>query len=423
MLLQHISRWLLLGGASSDFESGIYPSAFRMRAFAGLTIAFSVMMTLLYYFGPAGLGNGPGLNLLLIASATLLLVQTYRPFIPYFSSAELYALLTWGTLSFCSIWLYCIDRYSHFQFAGLVLTTTTYFLINPTRLAILGTLGSMLLTAFFAWWLGKHFALPPKSQLLTMALVYIGSVIFSLNNRSLRHQRVNQTRALVRHMQRSLEPGLQGMNTLVPQLQHAASLLSEGPSALRIEKIAKRLRRSTLSMQDYLDLQSINAQFLTLNATQQKLSAQSLVSEAVSAHPFMSSNSQQAVTLRLFHDFCFLGSKQEWLHMLRNILQNAIQALHAEKQRLSPGDITITISCTPMLGTIAIRDRGLGMQPTNLQQIFHPFYTIGQNAGIGLGLSYCKQVVETSGGVIKVVSRPERGTRFDITLPKLQESA
>ena len=423
MLLQHTSRWMLLGGASSDFESGIYPSAFRMRAFASLTISFSVMMTLLYYFGPAGMGNGPGLNILLIATATLLLVQTYRPFIPYFSSAELYALLAWGTLSFCSVWLYCIDQYSHFQFTGLVLTTTTYFLITPTRLAILGTLGSMLLTATFAWWLEKHFAPPPSSQLLTMGLVYIGSVIFSLNNRSLRHQRLNQTRALVRHMQRSLEPGLQGMNTLVPQLQQAASLLGQGDTADRIERIAKRLRRSTLSMQDYLELQSINAQFLALNTAQKMLSADQVVREAVTAHPFMTSSSQNAVTLRLVHDFYFLGSKQEWLHMLRNILQNAIQALYAEKQLLSPGDIIITISCTPMQGIIAVRDRGKGMQAINLQQIFHPFYTIGQNAGIGLGLSYCKQVVATSGGVIKVVSRPEKGTRFDITLPKVQESA
>ena len=420
MLIRHISRWILLGASAAEFESSIYPSTFRMRAFAYLTLAFSLLMAGLYYFDDSGLGNGPGLSLLLIGASILLLVQTYRPVLPLFSSAEIYALLTWGTLSFCSPWFYFLTGYTHFQFTGLVLTTTTYFLITEIRHAILGTLGTALLCALFFWCLDKSFPMPPISHILTMSLVYAGSIIFGINNKRLRNQRINQTQALVRHMQRSLEPGLQGMNTLVPQLQQAAQLLEGSPSAERIEKIAKRLRRSTVSMQDYLDLQSINAQFLALNPKQQALSAQAVVREALAGHPFMSSSNQHAVVIKLLDDFYFCGSKQQWLHMLRNILQNAVQALYLEKDRFSAGDITITISCTPILGSISIRDRGLGIHPSHLQQIFHPFYTIDKNAGIGLGLSYCKQVVQASGGVISVVSGKKQGTRFGITLPRVE---
>ena len=420
MFLQHISRWVLLGASAAEFESSIYPSAFRMRAFACLTLAFSLLMAGLHYFDDSGLGNGPALSLLLISASVLLLVQTYRPVLPLFSSAEIYSVLTWGTLSFCSPWFYFLTGYTHFQFVGLVLTTTTYFLITEIRHAILGTLGTALLCTLFFWWLDKSFPLPPINHILTMSLVYAGSIIFGFNNKRLRHLRINQTQALVRHMQRSLEPGLQGMNTLVPQLLHAADLLEGSPSAGRIEKIAKRLRRSSVSMQDYLDLQSINAQFLSLDTKQEALSAQALVREAVSGHPFMSHSNQSAVALRVVDDFYFCGSKQQWLHMLRNILHNAVQALYLEKDRLGAGDITITISCTPILGSISIRDRGRGIDPAHLQQIFHPFYTVDKSAGIGLGLSYCKQVVQASGGVISVVSGKEQGTRFAITLPRVE---
>ena len=423
MLIRKFFRWLLYGTPDVEFESSIYPSTFRMRAFAGLYLTISTAMAVLYYLGEPELRNAPSVIFIFITAGLLLLAQTYRPLLPFISSAGLYAVLTWFTLSCCSLWFYFFNDYSDFYFTGLVICTSTYFLIKETRRAIVGSLGNLLGFLILVLSLQKNFVLPPFSHLLTMSLVYAGSIVFSLNNSRLRSQRINQTQALVRHMQRSLEPGLQGINTLLPQLEQAATLLSDSESTERIEKIAKRLRRSTLSMQDYLDLQSINAQFLTLNPSQQTLLAHSLVREAVYSHPFMTGSSQNAVTLKLVNDFSFLGSRQQWLHMLRNILQNAVKALHAEKTRLSVGDITITISCTQKLGSISIRDRGIGIQTMHLQQIFHPFYTIDKSAGIGLGLSYCKQVVQASGGAITVVSNIDKGTRFDITVPKIESKA
>ena len=420
MLIRNFFRWLFIGSSDVEFESSIYPSTFRMRAFASLLLAISAVMAALHYMGQPELSKALGLIAIFATASLILLIQTYRPLLPFLSSAGLYAVLTWFTLSCASLWFYFLNGYSDFYFTALVICTSTYFLIKETRRAILGSLGTLIGFLILVWLLHKSFVMPPNSHILTMSLVYAGSIVFSLNNSRLHSQRINQTQALVRHMQRSLEPGLQGMNTLIPQLQQAAALLSDSASTERIEKIAKRLRRSTLSMQDYLDLQSINAQFLALNPSQQILSAHNLVHEAVYSHPFMTSSSQNAVALKLIDDFSFMGSRQQWLHMLRNILHNAVKALYAEKDRLSLGDITITISCTPKLGSISIRDRGTGIKTTHLQQIFHPFYTTDKNAGIGLGLSYCKQIAQTSGGVIKVVSNIHKGTRFDITLPTIE---
>jgi signal transduction histidine kinase len=56
-----------------------------------------------------------------------------------------------------------------------------------------------------------------------------------------------------------------------------------------------------------------------------------------------------------------------------------------------------------------------------LAQIFEPFYTTadsdGQRRGSGLGLVFCRQIVESHGGGIQVESEPGHGTTFTLLLP------
>lgn len=76
---------------------------------------------------------------------------------------------------------------------------------------------------------------------------------------------------------------------------------------------------------------------------------------------------------------------------------------------------------------ISVRDRGPGVEPAELPQIFEPFYrgraaTANQSAGSGLGLSLVRHTAEGHGGRVSVESGPGQGARFTIHLP-LQESA
>jgi signal transduction histidine kinase len=71
---------------------------------------------------------------------------------------------------------------------------------------------------------------------------------------------------------------------------------------------------------------------------------------------------------------------------------------------------------------INVKDRGVGISPTELQQIFRPFYrspevVSAQIHGTGLGLSVARQMAESMGGRISVNSKVGTGSTFTLHLP------
>jgi signal transduction histidine kinase len=68
--------------------------------------------------------------------------------------------------------------------------------------------------------------------------------------------------------------------------------------------------------------------------------------------------------------------------------------------------------------SLIVEDTGIGMSEQVLRKIFVPFFTtkdIGQ--GTGLGLPVVHGIVTSHGGSIKVESKVNQGTRFEIQLP------
>lgn len=83
------------------------------------------------------------------------------------------------------------------------------------------------------------------------------------------------------------------------------------------------------------------------------------------------------------------------------------------------GVVTISADATETEVRFAISDRGPGIDPDDLSQIFEPFRQ-GRRAvrgGAGLGLSICKGIVEAHGGRIWATSEPGTGTTVHFTLP------
>jgi signal transduction histidine kinase len=70
-----------------------------------------------------------------------------------------------------------------------------------------------------------------------------------------------------------------------------------------------------------------------------------------------------------------------------------------------------------------VRDTGCGMTPEVLHKIFDPYFSTksGPDAsgkgGTGLGLSMCRDIIESHRGRIRVESTQGKGTAFTIKLP------
>ena len=96
---------------------------------------------------------------------------------------------------------------------------------------------------------------------------------------------------------------------------------------------------------------------------------------------------------------------------LSNLLQNAIQAS-------APG-MPVTLSAWREGANVVIEvaDRGEGIEPQHLENIFNPFFTT-KPQGVGLGLPIVSKIMDEHQGRIEVASEPGAGTRFTITLPQ-----
>lgn len=103
--------------------------------------------------------------------------------------------------------------------------------------------------------------------------------------------------------------------------------------------------------------------------------------------------------------------------VIRNILSNAI--------KFSFNNSTIIVDCktTDIFEILSITDSGMGMEQEQLDKLFSFSETkvrrgTGNEKGTGLGLSLCFEFIKRNNGKIKVVSKPGKGSRFEIYLSR-----
>ena len=94
-----------------------------------------------------------------------------------------------------------------------------------------------------------------------------------------------------------------------------------------------------------------------------------------------------------------------------NLLKNALEAKNKE-------NILINIKAYELKDRVkvTIKDNGCGMTKEQLEHIEDIFYTTKEN-GSGLGLPYCKEIIELHGGNINFKSIKDKGTTVTLYFP------
>ena len=111
------------------------------------------------------------------------------------------------------------------------------------------------------------------------------------------------------------------------------------------------------------------------------------------------------------------GNPDEVLHVLVNLITNAVQAMEQEG-----GALTLATEKSNNGVNVRITDTGCGIEEHLLDRIFEPFFTTKEpGKGTGLGLYNVKTLVTKMRGKINVESRVDQGTTFTITFPPPSE--
>ena len=93
-----------------------------------------------------------------------------------------------------------------------------------------------------------------------------------------------------------------------------------------------------------------------------------------------------------------------------NLVLNAAQATD------TGGTVTVKTRAEGRIAEIAVIDRGVGIGPAQMKDIFNPFFTT-KPEGVGLGLAIVAKIVDEHGGKIAVESEPGKGSIFCVSLP------
>jgi two-component system phosphate regulon sensor histidine kinase PhoR len=105
---------------------------------------------------------------------------------------------------------------------------------------------------------------------------------------------------------------------------------------------------------------------------------------------------------------------------LSSIYHNLIE--NAYKYAM-PGSKKLEISIYKIKKSLvfSFKDQGIGIEASELIHIFKKFYRIknryNQQGSVGLGLAFCKELVNFMNGTITVKSKPDKGSKFDVLLP------
>jgi len=106
--------------------------------------------------------------------------------------------------------------------------------------------------------------------------------------------------------------------------------------------------------------------------------------------------------------------------VLLNLLMNARSAVLT---RPAPRQVRITARRRDGQVELRVADNGPGIAPSDLSSIFQPFFSTKERDpqrgdGHGLGLTICREIVESMGGRIAADSPPRAGATFRVTLPE-----
>jgi signal transduction histidine kinase len=138
-----------------------------------------------------------------------------------------------------------------------------------------------------------------------------------------------------------------------------------------------------------------------------------LVEDSIAHYP-LTAQQKKLVNLNLEDDFEFFGNETMFSHIIYNLVKNSIYYI----RQAGKGEIVITTEKSMLYNKLYFRDMGKGIPAEMLPHMFEKFYT-KTNKGTGLGLAFCKQVMEDLGGKISCYSVYGQYIEFVLEFPAI----
>ncbi len=148
------------------------------------------------------------------------------------------------------------------------------------------------------------------------------------------------------------------------------------------------------------------------------LSSNEAVKNALDEYSYEDEQEKSRVVFEKREDFEFKGDETMFVYVVFNLVKNALYYL----KEYPSSQITISSILSESedsYNQIIIKDTGPGIPKNKLESIFDSFVTSGKAGGTGLGLPFCRRVMDSFGGKIKCESETNEYTKFILSFPKM----
>ncbi|MEM5326241.1 HAMP domain-containing sensor histidine kinase [Paraburkholderia sp. JHI2823] len=185
-----------------------------------------------------------------------------------------------------------------------------------------------------------------------------------------------------------------------------------------MQGVVGRIEQEALHSNAIIDMLLATARFTGGNMQNAKTcSIVHCVETALARFPFREGD-RRRVICNLRPDFEFHGSEMLTVHVLFNLLKNAFRHMGS----IDDAQISIRLESGQRSNRLIFSDTGTGISPEVLPHIFTRFYTSTTatddvSLGAGIGLAFCRDVMQAMGGAITCSSVKGEYTEFVLTFP------
>jgi len=323
-------------------------------------------------------------------------------------------------------WMFLCNGGNSAWLASVCAMILIYYHLTDWRIATLGTVAGASICWLTFLLLGLTAPLQAEDQhaisIVILLFAWSCALLLGISSANLRREHLNNTLTTIGIMAHELRTPLSTAGLISDALQMQSETAESEDAARRLARLAERLRGLTRNMNHQIDTQISNARLMQLPGDGDLIAAGDLVQRVVANYPYRSSRERQCIVVTTHRDFQFRSSLAQFSQVLDNLIKNALHSLQTASSAFPQGALKIEVGASGAKGRIVVIDQGMGINPKSLPHIFEAFFSTNRGTGHGLGLAFCKRVVETAKGTLSVKSIPLEGATFIIELPVQAQS-
>lgn len=255
---------------------------------------------------------------------------------------------------------------------------------------------------------------------------YIPIYLFALvsaalcnRNEARNRVRFDKVKSIGGNVAHEMRNSLNAINLLARRIKDVAGNISQRSSDKDINEILRTtntILNCTSRSNDVINLILSNLKNEHDDSGLQLLLVNEILQQAVKEYAYNNERERRSIKLDLQQDFVIKAEKSACIYIMFNLIKNSLYYFNSKQ------DLTINIytkSAHPDFNQIIIEDNGPGISKEKLKSVFSSFYTFGKIGGTGLGLDFCKRMMESFFGKIECHSEVGKYTRFILSFPKI----